>query len=41
MAAYKINTYYRTSRINGFDEEKLNIIKEFCDEYDKRQALEK
>ena len=34
VVAYKINSYYRTSRINGFDEEKLNIIKEFCNEYD-------
>ena len=41
MAAYKINTYYRTSRINGFDEEKLNIIKEFCDEYDKKTSVGK
>lgn len=41
MAAYKINTYYRTSRINGFDEEKLNIIKEFCDEYDKKTGVGK
>lgn len=37
MAAHKINSYYRISRISGFDEEKLNIIKEFCVEYDKRK----
>ena len=36
MDAYKLNTYYRTSRINGFDNEKVNIIKEFCYEYDKK-----
>ena len=34
--AYKINTYYRTNRIVGFDDEKVNIIKEFCSEYDKK-----
>lgn len=41
MAAYKINSYYRTNRISGFDEEKLNVIKEFCDEYDKRTSVDK
>lgn len=41
IVAYELNTYYRISRINGFDEDKLNIIKEFCDEYDKRTSLEK
>lgn len=39
--AHRINSYYRTSRINGFDEEKLNIIKEFCNEYDKKTSDEK
>lgn len=39
--AYKINSYYRISRINGLDEEKLNIIREFCDEYDKRTSTTK
>lgn len=41
MAAHKINSYYRTNRISGFDEEKLNVIKEFCDEYDKRTSVDK
>lgn len=41
VVAYRINLYYRTSRINGFDEEKLNIIKEFCNEYDKKTSDEK
>lgn len=41
VVAHRINLYYRTSRINGFDEEKLNIIKEFCNEYDKKTSDEK
>lgn len=41
MAADKINSYYRINRISGFDEEKLNVIKEFCDEYDKRTCVDK
>lgn len=41
VVAHRINSYYRTSRINGFDEEKLNIIKEFCNEYDKKTSEEK
>lgn len=41
MDARKINTYYRTSRIIGFDDEKMNIIKEFCGEYDKKTGDEK
>ena len=41
VVAHRINSYYRTSRINGFDEEKLNIIKEFCNEYDKKTSDEK
>lgn len=41
MDAHKINAYYRTSRIIGFDDEKMNIIKEFCIEYDKKTGDEK
>lgn len=41
VVAHRINSYYRTSRIYGFDEEKLNIIKEFCNEYDKKTSDEK
>lgn len=41
VVAHRINSYYRTSRINGFDEEKFNIIKEFCNEYDKKTSDEK
>lgn len=39
--AHRINSYYRTSRINGFDEEKLKIINEFCNEYDNKTSEEK
>lgn len=41
MAALKINSYYRTNRISGFDEEKLNIIKGFCDKYDEKTGAGK
>lgn len=41
IVVQKINSYYRTCRISGFDEEKLNIIKEFCNEYDKKTSDEK
>lgn len=38
MDAHKINSFYRTSRITGFDDERMNIIKEFCNEYDKKTS---
>lgn len=41
IVAYKINLYYRLNRMGGFDEEKLNIVKEFCNEYDKRTSVNK
>ncbi len=36
IEAKKINAFYRMNRIIGFDEEKAIIIKEFCEEYDKK-----
>lgn len=41
LDAHRINSYYRTSRIVGFDESKLNIIERFCREYDKHTSDEK
>lgn len=41
LEAHRINSYYRISRIVGFDESKLNIIERFCSEYDKHTSDEK
>lgn len=40
LEAYVINSRYRINRLEGFDNEKLSIIKEFCKEYDKTTMAE-